>query len=46
MRRLRPPIRTRAVADLSIRSVAVDTGRQHAKAAYEYCRNRPTEPRE
>jgi phage terminase large subunit GpA-like protein len=30
----------RAVADLSIRAVAVDTGGQHTKAAYEYCRTR------
>jgi phage terminase large subunit GpA-like protein len=29
-----------AVADLSIRAVAVDTGGQHTKAAYEYCRTR------
>jgi phage terminase large subunit GpA-like protein len=31
---------TRAVADLAIRAVAVDTGGQHTKAAYEYCRTR------
>jgi phage terminase large subunit GpA-like protein len=30
----------RAVADLVIRAVAVDTGGQHTKAAYEYCRTR------
>ncbi len=30
----------RAVADLAIRAVAVDTGGQHTKAAYEYCRTR------
>jgi phage terminase large subunit GpA-like protein len=31
---------TRAIADMSIRAVAVDTGGQHTKAAYEYCRTR------
>lgn len=30
----------RAVADMTIRAVAVDTGGQHTKAAYEYCRTR------
>lgn len=30
----------RAVADMPIRAVAVDTGGQHTKAAYEYCRTR------
>jgi phage terminase large subunit GpA-like protein len=30
----------RAVADLVIRAVAVDTGGHHTKAAYEYCRTR------
>jgi phage terminase large subunit GpA-like protein len=30
----------RAIADMSIRAVAVDTGGQHTKAAYEYCRTR------
>lgn len=30
----------RAVPDLTIRAVAVDTGGQHTKAAYEYCRTR------
>ena len=29
-----------AIADLAIRAVAVDTGGQHTKAAYEYCRTR------
>ena len=31
---------TRAIADMAIRAVAVDTGEQHTKAAYEYCRTR------
>jgi phage terminase large subunit GpA-like protein len=31
---------TRAIADMTIRAVAVDTGGQHTKAAYEYCRTR------
>jgi phage terminase large subunit GpA-like protein len=30
----------RAVADLAIRAIAVDTGGQQTKAAYEYCRTR------
>lgn len=30
----------RAIADMTIRAVAVDTGGQHTKAAYEYCRTR------
>lgn len=30
----------RAIADMAIRAVAVDTGGQHTKAAYEYCRTR------
>ena len=31
---------SRAVPDLSIRAVAVDTGGHHTKAAYEFCRTR------
>jgi len=31
---------TRAIADMTVRAVAVDTGGQHTKAAYEYCRTR------
>ncbi len=31
---------THAIADLAIRAVAIDTGGQHTKAAYEYCRTR------
>jgi len=31
---------SRAVSDLAIRAVAVDTGGHHTKAAYEFCRTR------
>ena len=31
---------SRAVPDLSIRAVAIDTGGHHTKAAYEFCRTR------